>query len=420
MAKEFFKDLPDTTTPLTASRLNGLLDGEEALGNIVVDSIRSKNIFDKNNVETGKYYNASSISASENWCISQIPIKPNTNYYLSGNNYNNQSAHIVLLDSGKHTIQDLGGYKNVHSIVTTSSSAYIGLSIANYSGDSDLDSIMVEEGTIATTYSPFQELNPNNFKNEEIVVGSIRSKNLFNKNGYNSISGYLASANNTITATGSGVKILYIPCKSNTTYTIQKVASKRFSIGTTRVIPAVGVTFYGGIYGTTTTTQLTIRTESQAKYLIVEYYLSGSSSPDTLTEQQIIDSIQIETGSEATPYFPYQNLDGMETYSTEEIIIGTFLGRTLYSKTFTGTLNFNSSGYDIRSNNISNFKFAPHIYGAYQASDTACNTIPKTDSNYVRAYCKDTQFGLVTPSGNVSALNGLTFWLTVEYTKTTD
>ena len=45
MAREFFKNLPNTTTPLTAPRLNGLLDGDEAMGNIVVDSIRGKNLF---------------------------------------------------------------------------------------------------------------------------------------------------------------------------------------------------------------------------------------------------------------------------------------------------------------------------------------------------------------------------------------
>lgn len=46
MAREFFKDLPDTTTPVEADRLNGLLDGEEAMGNILVDSVTSKNLLD--------------------------------------------------------------------------------------------------------------------------------------------------------------------------------------------------------------------------------------------------------------------------------------------------------------------------------------------------------------------------------------
>lgn len=42
--KEYFKNLPDTTTPLTAPRLNNLLDGGEPMGNIKVDSIKSKNM----------------------------------------------------------------------------------------------------------------------------------------------------------------------------------------------------------------------------------------------------------------------------------------------------------------------------------------------------------------------------------------
>lgn len=45
MAREFFKNYPNTTTPLSAPRLNGLLDGDEAMGNIVADSIKSKNLF---------------------------------------------------------------------------------------------------------------------------------------------------------------------------------------------------------------------------------------------------------------------------------------------------------------------------------------------------------------------------------------
>lgn len=45
MAREFFKNLPNTTTPLTAPRMNALLDGDEAMGNIIVDSINTKNKF---------------------------------------------------------------------------------------------------------------------------------------------------------------------------------------------------------------------------------------------------------------------------------------------------------------------------------------------------------------------------------------
>lgn len=50
MAREFFKNLPDTSTPLNAQRMNGFLNGEEAMGSIVVDDIKSKNLFNINNL----------------------------------------------------------------------------------------------------------------------------------------------------------------------------------------------------------------------------------------------------------------------------------------------------------------------------------------------------------------------------------
>lgn len=48
MAKEFFKNLPDTSTPLSAERLNGFLNGEESMGSITVEDIACKNLFDIN------------------------------------------------------------------------------------------------------------------------------------------------------------------------------------------------------------------------------------------------------------------------------------------------------------------------------------------------------------------------------------
>lgn len=42
--KEFFKNLPDETTPYEADRFNDLLNGEESIGSIVVEDIKSKNL----------------------------------------------------------------------------------------------------------------------------------------------------------------------------------------------------------------------------------------------------------------------------------------------------------------------------------------------------------------------------------------
>ncbi len=82
MAKEIFKNLPNTTTPLNASKLNGLLDGDETMGNVIVDSIKTKNIFNINGEVNIKGNNGTDIG---------------TDNTVSGNiltsNYNSANSH---------------------------------------------------------------------------------------------------------------------------------------------------------------------------------------------------------------------------------------------------------------------------------------------------------------------------------------
>lgn len=87
MEKEFFKDLPDTSTPLSASRLNKLLNGKESMGDITVESIKSKNVFTGLvlgvglNTTTGAQTTSSTAATSD-----YIPVdfNENPNYYISG------------------------------------------------------------------------------------------------------------------------------------------------------------------------------------------------------------------------------------------------------------------------------------------------------------------------------------------------
>lgn len=44
MAREIFKNLPDKSTPLNATKLNGIFNGEESMGSIVVEDIECKNL----------------------------------------------------------------------------------------------------------------------------------------------------------------------------------------------------------------------------------------------------------------------------------------------------------------------------------------------------------------------------------------
>lgn len=174
------------------------------------------------------------------------------------------------------------------------------------------------------------------------VSGNV-SKNLFNKNTAPSLKGY--SSSNAIIS-GSTGRFTYIPCKPNTTYTIQKIASTRFIVSCSASVPTIGVALTRLVNAHPQTTT-TVITNSTAKYLILDYY-DGDAD-----EQSIRDSIQIELGSTASEYEEYfeptlsiRNSNGVfqevdinkNNYSIPEQKIGTWIdGKDLYRKVITGT-----------------------------------------------------------------------------------
>ena len=123
----------------------------------------------------------------------------------------------------------------------------------------------------------------------------VATDNLFDKDNVNLINGYIDQNSTIIEA--AYTRIVYIPCSPNTTYSVYKTATARFAMAWTENAPSVGATCSGR------TTQLSITTGSTANYLVIYYY---NSIYDTLTEQQIRDTIVIVSGSTApSTYIPY-------------------------------------------------------------------------------------------------------------------
>lgn len=140
----------------------------------------------------------------------------------------------------------------------------------------------------------------------EIISCGDRTKNLFDKNNANIINAYISAGNKI--ASSSVDRIIYISCKPNTTYSLQKIlqqttSKNRFRVGTTSTIPQNNDTVYDCYKYNDGTTVInhTITTGSTAKYLIFYCY-----SIDELTDfNEMLDSIQIEESSSATSYEPY-------------------------------------------------------------------------------------------------------------------
>lgn len=147
-----------------------------------------------------------------------------------------------------------------------------------------------------------------------------QGRNLFDKNNFNRLEAYIEGGDTLITAHDYN-KTLFIPCEPNTTYTIQKYKSNVFTVGYTVAFPAVGVQAYGGVFGTRADydgqiVSETFTTGANAEYLLVRYY--NASSDTTITEREMLDSIQIELGDTVNDY---------KLYTTKKIYIKNAVGK---------------------------------------------------------------------------------------------
>lgn len=147
---------------------------------------------------------------------------------------------------------------------------------------------------------------------EDYRVNFLKSNNLFDKNNVNVLN---ASLNGQPVPSSNNAKTLWIKITGGKIYTISKVQSSRFRICTTEVQPALN-TAIAQYTENDNATSMTITTNNNANFLLVYYYLNGT---DTLTEQQILNSIMINEGDTALPYEPYITpsiyVDNEEIYS---------------------------------------------------------------------------------------------------------
>jgi hypothetical protein len=191
MAKEFFKDLPNTTTPLTASRLNGLLDGEEAMGNLVVDSIKTKNmaVINNTNINFTSYYYVDILLCE----ISNL--EANTQYTIS---YDISGAvepfNLKIGYGNEYYVQDLtdksnnynGHIEYTFTTGTLPQLKYLYFRPCSYTSPTTVQNcvvsnIQLEKGSSATTFYPYQKLdNKDIYTTRESIIGTwVNNKPLY-------------------------------------------------------------------------------------------------------------------------------------------------------------------------------------------------------------------------------------------------
>lgn len=144
-------------------------------------------------------------------------------------------------------------------------------------------------------WGEFQSINANikGLQNDKYLITNI-SDNLYNviENGYI----YASINNNGVISVNSTAACIYIPCDTNTKYTISKKAGSCFVVGNTTVTPANGVSC-SNIVTDNDASIIEYMTDLNAAY-IVAWVWYGSSDETELLE--MLETITIIKGEEPT------------------------------------------------------------------------------------------------------------------------
>ena len=307
-------------------------------------SIMGKNLFDKDsNIVNGKTYtNTGALTNLSNCSIQESYIKVNSNwdYTLSTTrDYSSETDFRLIIceyDKDKNFIKRNigtrgGGVTTEYSITTENNTRFVRLGFTT----ATIKELLFKSGTSGS----YDVYRGNIY---EINLG----KNLFNKNAGNILNAYFNASTTTITNNGAN-RMIYIPCKPNTTYTLSKIRSAQFNIGYTKELPAANVQVYGintspTFYNDNTYYYFTITTPADAKYIVSRIYQTAQDT--TITLEEVLNTIQLEKGIDVTSYSPYKEPIELCKIGNYQDYIRKSQGVNLFND-FTRTLNDNQYGY---------------------------------------------------------------------------
>lgn len=272
-----------------------------------------KNHLDKNAITYGKAWNNTS---NTSLATIHIPCKPNTTYTLSSDitlrttwlEKTSAEATSYIVNRGNVT----PSLPVTYTTTATSNVITLQFEKSNINAN-DLKNIqlMLEEGQSPTAYEPYTggipSPNPSypqevvNVRGDNTIVFS--GKNRFDKNTM-VLNAYISYSNGAL-ADSDIFRTVYLKCKPNTTYTFsQSVSSNRHILGftsdnnistpkTLTNLVDINNTFDG---------EYTFTTNFDTKYI---FMMVSKTDVETSDVDDILNSIQIEEGSEATEYEVY-------------------------------------------------------------------------------------------------------------------
>lgn len=229
-----------------------------------------------------------------------ITLKSGTTYYqkyqiISGSvtNSSDTGKIFMTIKEGQGYLTE-GEFKSV-SVTEDTNSNYVWI---HANAVFENAKIKMWANTDQSDFEPYGASPSPDYPSEVVTVG--QNVNIFDKDNTNTLNAIINGTTKQI-ANFDTCRSIYISCDNNEDYTISRKAGTRFVVGTTTNIPVLNATC-NQIVQNNTADSITIKTTENDNYLVVFYYNSGT---DTLTEEEIRNSIKIEKGLVATPYSPY-------------------------------------------------------------------------------------------------------------------
>ena len=276
---------------------------------------KTKNIFNSATQIDGVRLNSTngSLETYEGRTTSDfIKVEPNTDYTFSING--------VATDINLYEYKNDGSFikSSVASTIRTTENTHY---IRFYGSTNNLVNVQLEQGTTVTEYEEnvtsaiYTKNNNDEYEkfSETVAISSHqptnqnglwlqKSKNLFNKNNKLVVNGSPSSSMIFVISATKSSRSVILRCEPNSTYTISKVVTTAFSVASSEEFPINNGTIT--VINTNHNAEsITITTGKNDKYLLIQYMHTGN---DTLTENEILNSLQVEQGSTATDYQEYK------------------------------------------------------------------------------------------------------------------
>lgn len=147
------------------SIVNGSLQGTNAMGSIVVDDVKCKNMLNKNVFSNSYLNNGVETSSPQSALFNYIQVKPNTQYTFSSSSSIRYLAIYEFNDTKTYLTTQLSENTSNYSFTTGNNTKYIRIDINKDTSaimtQSVIDTLtpQLELGSEATTYTPYKAIS---------------------------------------------------------------------------------------------------------------------------------------------------------------------------------------------------------------------------------------------------------------------